>query len=377
MKERQFIDQVSVHVRAGKGGDGSPSFRREAHVEFGGPDGGDGGNGGSVVLRGSRHEDTLLGLSFSPLLFAENGEGGRSQQRHGRNGKDLVVDVPCGTSVIDEDTDEVRFDIVGDGEEVVVAKGGQGGLGNVHFKSSVNQAPTKFTYGREGEEFHFRLELKVIAEVGLVGYPNAGKSSLLSAISDARPKIASYPFTTLTPVIGTVVFDDFSTLRVADVPGIIDGAHEGVGLGLDFLRHLSRAKALMFVIDAAGVDGRDPWDDYKALRRELESYDPELLKRPTLLVANKLDLPGAEENLAKIEKRARRKAIGISVREGTGIDDLRAKLKALLKPAVPGAHIPPATARRRPPAQDHSEVSGEKFAAATFFDLGPKNKKRR
>ena len=364
MKERLFVDCQSVHVRAGRGGDGSPSFRREAHVEFGGPDGGDGGRGGNVVLRGSRHVDTLLGIFYSPRLFAENGEPGRGQKMFGRNGSDLVIDVPCGTTVIDEETGEVCFDVVDDGQEVVIARGGRGGLGNVHWKSATNQAPTKFTPGEEGEEFHYRLELKVIAEIGLVGFPNAGKSSLLTAISDARPKIGAYPFTTLNPVIGTVVFDDFATLRVADIPGIIAGANEGVGLGIDFLKHISRAKALVFVVDTAGVDGRTPWSDYKALREEVAAFDPSLLERPSLLVANKLDLPGADANLAKLERAARRKAIAVSTADGTGLEELKARIRQLVKPTPPGS----STSKRRT-RQDHAEVSAEKLAKASFLKL--------
>lgn len=353
-----------MHVKAGKGGDGSRSFRREAHVEYGGPDGGDGGRGGNVVLRGSRHVDTLLGLSYSPRLFAENGEAGRGQQMFGRNGRDLIVDVPCGTMVIDEETGELRHDVTEDGQEVIVAKGGRGGLGNVHWKSSTNQAPEKFTPGSEGEEFRFRLELRVIAEVGLVGFPNAGKSSIVTAISDARPKIGAYPFTTLNPSIGTVVFKDFSQIRVADIPGILEGASEGIGLGIDFLKHISRARVLMYVVDMAGVDGRKPWDDYKALRREIKSFDPELLKRPSILVANKLDIPEAVANLAEFEKKARRKAIAVSASDGSGIEELKAKLKALLKP-VPAGNFQAGKAT----SQDHTEVSAEKFAKASFLQM--------
>ena len=370
MRERQFIDCISVHVKAGRGGDGSASFRHEAHVEFGGPDGGDGGRGGHVILRGSHHVDTLLGVFYSPNLVAQNGEPGHGQQMYGKAGKDLIVDVPCGTTIIDEETGEARFDITEHGQQVVIAKGGRGGLGNVHFKSATNQAPTKFTPGRDGEEFQYRFELKVIADIGLVGFPSAGKSSILTAISDAHPKVGAYPFTTLTPVIGTVHYDDFSQLKVADVPGILEGAHEGVGLGLDFLRHISRAKVLVFVIDVAGVDQRKPWEDYRALRREIESYDPELLKRPTLLVANKMDLPEAQENLAHLEKSARRKAISVSTVDGTGLDILKEKLKTLVKPHAPGASVsaPRAkSAKKAQPEQDHSELSPEKFANATFF----------
>ncbi|MBQ7721948.1 MAG: GTPase ObgE [Kiritimatiellae bacterium] len=364
MRERLFIDCLSVHAKAGRGGDGSPSFRREAHVEFGGPDGGDGGRGGNVVLRGSRHVDTLLGIFYSPRLFAQNGEAGRGQRMHGRDGDDLVVDVPCGTTVTDETTGEVCFDVVDDGQEVVIARGGRGGLGNVHWKSSTNQAPTQFTPGQDGEEFRYRLELKVIADVGLVGFPNAGKSSLLAAISDARPKIGSYPFTTLNPSIGVVNYDDYSSIRVADVPGIIDGASEGIGLGIDFLRHISRSRVLVFVIDAAGIDGREPKDDYKALRRELAAYDPSLLERPSLLVANKVDEAVAEDNVVRLERAARRKAIRVCTIDGTGLDELKERLKKLLKPVPDGA-----AASGRRAGQDHSEVSAGKLANASFLSL--------
>ena len=372
MKTRQFVDCLAVQARAGRGGDGSASFRREAHVERGGPDGGDGGRGGHVILRGDINEDSLIRLFYSPRLVAEAGVAGRGQQMHGRNGADLVVHVPCGTLVFDEETGELRGDITADGQELIIARGGAGGLGNIHFKSSTHQAPTEFTPGREGEEFRLRMELKVIAEVGLVGFPNAGKSSLLSALSAARPKIAAYPFTTLNPIIGTAVFGDFSQIRIADIPGIVEGAHTGVGLGLDFLRHLSRAKALLFVVDAAGVDGRTPWDDYRALRREMRLFDPALLKRPILLVANKMDLPGAAENLARLDAAARRQALPVSVATGQGLDDLRARLKALIRPVAPGA-APRGVPRvlKKAAAAGDGLVTPEKLARASFFDLAP------
>ncbi|NLF86336.1 MAG: GTPase ObgE [Lentisphaerae bacterium] len=372
VKTRQFVDCLTVQARAGRGGDGSASFRREAHVERGGPDGGDGGRGGHVILRGDINEDSLIRLFYSPRLVAEAGVAGRGQQMHGRNGADLVVHVPCGTLVFDEETGELRGDITADGQELIIARGGAGGLGNIHFKSSTHQAPTEFTPGREGEEFRLRMELKVIAEVGLVGFPNAGKSSLLSALSAARPKIAAYPFTTLNPIIGTAVFGDFSQIRIADIPGIVEGAHTGVGLGLDFLRHLSRAKALLFVVDAAGVDGRTPWDDYRALRREMRLFDPALLKRPILLVANKMDLPGAAENLARLDAAARRQALPVSVATGQGLDDLRARLKALIRPVAPGA-APRGVPRvlKKAAAAGDGLVTPEKLARASFFDLAP------
>lgn len=369
MKERQFVDSVKVFVRAGRGGDGSASFRREAHVEFGGPDGGDGGHGGDVVLVGSRHEDSLVSLFYSPKLIAENGQPGRGQQMHGRNGRTLEVPVPCGTSVIDEETGELVFDVLEDGQRVTIAKGGRGGFGNIHFKSSTNQAPTRFIPGKDGEEFNYRFELKVIADIGLVGFPNAGKSSLTAAVSEARPKVGAYPFTTLNPVIGTVVYPDDARIRVADIPGIIEGASEGVGLGIDFLKHISRAKVLAFVIDCAGTDNRDPVCDYKALRAEIRRYDPEMLKRPTLLVANKMDEPAAEANLARLEKAARRRAIAISTLDGTGIDELLAKFRIAVKPSTPGSSAPSKARPRNAQSSGDSEISEAKLAKASFLRI--------
>ena len=380
MKTRHFVDCLTVQARAGRGGDGSGSFRREAHVERGGPDGGDGGRGGHVILRGDINEDSLIRLFFSPRLVAEAGVSGRGQQMHGRNGADFVVRVPCGTLVFDEETGEIRGDITADGQELIIARGGAGGRGNGHFKSATHQAPTEFTPGTEGEEFRLRLELKVIAEVGLVGFPNAGKSSLLAALSAARPRIAAYPFTTLNPIIGTLVFEDFSQIRIADIPGIVEGAHTGVGLGLDFLRHLARARALLVVVDAAGVDGRTPWDDYRALRREMRLFDPALLKRPILLVANKMDLPGAAENLARLDAAARRQALPVSVATGQGLDDLRARLKALIRPVAPGAAPRGVPRVLKATAGGDGLVTPEKLARASFLDIAPpssQKKKRR
>ncbi len=377
MKTRHFVDCLTVQARAGRGGDGSGSFRREAHVERGGPDGGDGGRGGHIILRGDINEDSLIRLFYSPRLVAEAGVSGRGQQMHGRNGADLVVHVPCGTLVFDEETGELRGDITADGQELVVARGGTGGLGNVHFKSATHQAPTEFTPGTEGEEFRLRLELKVIAEVGLVGFPNAGKSSLLAALSAARPRIAAYPFTTINPMIGALVFDDFSQIRIADIPGIVEGAHAGVGLGLDFLRHLARARALLFVVDAAGVDGRAPWDDYRALRREIRLFDPALLKRPILLVANKMDLPGAAENLARLAATARRQVIPVSVASGQGLDELRARLKALIRPVAPGASPRGVPRVLKASAGGDGLITPEKLARASFLDIAsPASRKK-
>ncbi len=346
----------------------------------GGPDGGDGGRGGHVILRGDVNVDSLIRLYFAPHLIAEAGVPGQGRQMYGRNGADLIVRVPCGTLVFDEETGEQIGDIATDGQELIVARGGAGGLGNVHFKSAAHQAPTEFTPGGAGEERRLRLELKLIAEVGLVGFPNAGKSSLLAALSAARPRIAAYPFTTLNPIIGTVEFDDFSQIRIADLPGIIEGAHAGVGLGHDFLRHLSRSRVLLFVIDAAGVDGRAPWDDYRALRNEIRRFDPELLKRPVMLVANKMDLPGARGNVPQLNRAARRKSLPISTRTGEGLDVLRARLKELIQPVAPGAAPEALPAELTTPTANGEFISPEKLASASFLVLGtpaPRRKRRR
>ena len=268
MKTRTFIDRIEVHVRSGKGGDGVATFRREALVSEGGPDGGDGGRGGDVVLKGSIHVNSLIALFFDPHLYAENGVNGGNRRCFGRRGKDLVVPVPLGTIVTDVDTGLLVADITEAGQTVVVAKGGAGGFGNCHFKSSVNQVPTEHTLGGAPEERKLLLEIKTIADAGLLGFPNAGKSSILSMVSSATPKIASYPFTTLNPIVGQIEYRDFAQVTMADVPGIIEGAARGVGLGIDFLRHLERARVLVYVIDMAGTDNREPWKDYEVLSKE-------------------------------------------------------------------------------------------------------------
>ncbi len=329
MKSRKFIDKVVVYATSGRGGNGSASFRREKFVAHGGPDGGDGGKGGSVILRGNRDEDSLVRLYFAPHQKAKRGGDGRGRQMHGANGEDCILGIPLGTEVWDREADIMLGDIVEHGQELVVAKGGKGGIGNVHFKSSTHQAPTEFTPGEEGEEIALRLELKIMADIGLVGLPNAGKSSLLSRVSDAHPKVAAYPFTTLNPVLGTVVFEDYSRLRIADIPGLIEGAHDGVGLGHAFLRHVERSNYLIYVLDMAGVDGRKAEDDYRCLQEELRLHDATLMERPSLVVANKMDLPEAAENLERFCKETGCDPITISAETGDGIDALKAKLHDL------------------------------------------------
>ena len=370
MKAKTFIDQVEVLVRSGKGGDGSCSMRREALVIMGGPDGGDGGRGGDVVFKASEHINSLLSLYYDPKCFAQDGEAGKGQKMFGKRGKDLVIPVPLGTEVYDADTDLLIADITEPGQAVVVAKGGAGGFGNVHFKSSVNQAPTEHTPGGEAEEKRLRLELKTIADAGLLGFPNAGKSSLLSVLSSATPKIASYPFTTLNPVVGTIVYDDFAKIRMADVPGIIEGAAKGVGLGLAFLKHLERSKVLVYVIDMAGTDNREPWTDYKILKKEIDEYSAELAERPYLVVANKLDTVAAQENLARFKKETGVDPICISCESREGLETFKSALREIVQPKTKFHH----THADAPDLKDMPDTSGEELPAealkfATFLKL--------
>ena len=393
MKTRTFIDQVDVIVRSGKGGDGSASFRREALVAFGGPDGGDGGRGGDVVLRASTHVNSLISLYFDPKLYAEDGVPGSGKRCFGRRGKDLVVDVPCGTLVTDLDTGLVVADIVDPGQRVVIAKGGAGGYGNVHFKSSVNQAPTEHTPGGPAEERRLHFELKTIADAGLLGFPNAGKSSILTALSSATPKIASYPFTTLNPIVGTIEYDDFAQIRMADVPGIIEGASQGVGLGIAFLKHLERARVLVYMIDMAGTDNRKPWDDYRVLADEIAAFNVELPERPFLVVANKMDQAAARKNLKRFVKETGITPIALSctptlkdLREyadlkdysgEVGLEAFKAALRKLVNPK-PRAHQhlespPPPLAEM--PDTTGDEIPAEALKFATFLKLDAPKKK--
>ncbi len=298
----------------------------------GGPDGGDGGRGGHVVLHGDDDVDSLIQLYFSPHLRAGNGGHGSGRQMHGANGRDCIINVPLGTQVWNNDTGEMLGDIVENGQEMRIAKGGKGGLGNIHFKSSTHQAPIEHTPGEPGQELSLRLVLKLMADIGLVGFPNAGKSSMLAKLSDARPKIAAYPFTTRNPVPGTVVFDDFTQLRMADIPGIIEGAHAGVGLGDAFLRHIERARFLLIIIDMAAVDARKPAADFECLMNELRMYNPDLLLKPLLTVANKMDLPAAARHLKTFIRKTGISPVPVSTLTGQGIEDLKARLHSLCGP---------------------------------------------
>ncbi len=322
-----------MYARAGRGGNGSASFRREKFVPKGGPDGGDGGRGGHVILIGDEDVDSLVSVFFESHRFAENGGGGAGRGMHGKNGRDLIVPVPLGTVVKNADTDEPIGEITAHGQMLQVATGGAGGLGNVHWKRPDHQAPTEFTPGLDGEELPVRLDLRIMADAGLVGFPSSGKSSLLTKISSARPKVAAYHFTTLNPIIGTVVFPQkFTSFRVADIPGIIADAHLGVGLGFDFLRHIERSKVLVFMIDMAAEDGRKPSDDYQTLLHELEMRDPALLERDRVVVASKMDLPGAKENLKEFKKETGLRPIETSTVNDTGFDKLITRLNRLIKP---------------------------------------------
>jgi GTP-binding protein len=330
-----FVDRIKVFAQAGKGGRGCVSFRREKFVPKGGPDGGDGGRGGDVVLRAERHVDNLANLFYEPIIKAKNGTHGKGKKMAGRAAANKIVKVPVGTMVYlasGDGTDESQgsqpvVDLVRDGEEFVLCRGGEGGKGNVHFKSSRNRAPRQYTDGEEGEHGHFLLELRTIADAGLVGYPNAGKSTLLRKISAARPKVAPYPFTTLHPVVGVMELPGYRHAAIADIPGLIEGAHRGLGLGHEFLRHITRCPILIFVVDVAGSEGRSPAQDLQNLRKEIDLYDPTLSSRPWLVVANKMDLPNAKENLEVLRERFPRISIlPISAEKGEGIDALKEAL---------------------------------------------------
>lgn len=358
-----FIDEIKVYARAGHGGKGAVAFHREKFIPKGGPSGGNGGRGGNVILEADHDLNNLIAQYYQPRLIAQNGQGGLGKGMDGHAGKDLVVKVPCGTIVwrfptppsdpeepqrkempdkftlrasashrpllrsalgaraqeVDLESEgeepaseahlekgQVVADLTEHGQRFILCQGGRGGLGNRNFATATRQTPRFAQPGEPGDEGEFRLELRILAEVGLVGYPNAGKSTLLTAVSHARPKIAPYPFTTLTPQIGIIQYDDFHRLTVCDVPGLIEGAHRNVGLGHKFLRHIERCKILVLLLDMAGTDNRAPWDDYRSLLKELELYDPSLLNKSRLVVANKMDEPAAEENLKKFKRHIRK-----------------------------------------------------------------------
>jgi GTP-binding protein len=291
----KFVDEASIHVTAGKGGDGSASFRREKYIQYGGPDGGDGGHGGSVYLEGDSGLNTLVDFRHRRIYKAQNGVQGKGQEKYGKKGEDVYIRVPLGTVVTDEESEVALGDVTEHGQHLLVARGGRGGLGNVHFKSSTNRAPRKFTPGEAGEEIQLHLEMKVLADIGLLGFPNAGKSTLISTVSAARPKVADYPFTTLYPNLGVVRVGIDSSFVIADVPGLIEGAAEGAGLGVQFLKHLQRTRLLLHLVDIAPLDEMPPEDAIRKLEQELLSFDSSLGEKPRWLVFTKTDVLEKDE----------------------------------------------------------------------------------
>jgi len=321
----KFLDQVKIYVKAGNGGDGSPSFRREKFIEFGGPDGGDGGNGGSVVLISERNLNTLIDYRYQQHHKAQRGDNGAGQNRTGKGGDDLILKVPIGTQVFEEDNKTLIYDFKKEGEKFVAAAGGKGGLGNTRFKSSTNRAPKKFTKGTKGEEFTIWLQLKTIADIGIIGLPNAGKSSLLAAITNANPKIANYKFTTLNPNLGVAQYDDKEVI-LADVPGLVEGAHEGVGLGIQFLKHIERCKSLLHLIDITNLDIKE---SYNQVKKELTNYSSEMLKKKEIVVLNKIDLVDKDiidEIILEFSKDINCEIITLSTLDKNSISQLKSKL---------------------------------------------------
>ena len=321
----KFLDQVKIYIKAGNGGDGSPSFRREKFIEYGGPDGGDGGNGGSVILKAERNLNTLIDYRYQQHHKAKRGDNGSGQNRTGKSGDNLILKVPLGTQVFEEDNKTLIFDFIKIGEEFVAAAGGKGGLGNTRFKSSTNRAPRKFTKGTPGEEFTIWLQLKTIADIGIIGLPNAGKSSLLAAITNANPKIANYQFTTLNPNLGVASYDD-KEITIADIPGLIEGAHKGTGLGIQFLKHIERCKSLLHMID---ITNDDIQKSYNQVKNELKNYSAKLSKKKELIILNKIDLidkKKLQDIVNNFSKNTKSEIITMSTFEKKIVSKIKAKL---------------------------------------------------
>jgi GTP-binding protein len=328
-----FIDYVTIFVKAGDGGRGCVSFRREKYVPRGGPDGGDGGRGGHIIFRATDELNTLIDLRYHREYRAQRGQHGMGKKMHGKDGEDLVIPVPVGTIIKEADSESVIIDLDQDGLMAIIAKGGRGGLGNAHFATPVRQAPRYAQPGEPGEEKHLVLELKLFADIGLIGLPNAGKSTLLSVISAARPKIAAYPFTTLAPVLGVVKMADYRSFVVADIPGLIEGAHRGVGLGFQFLRHVERTTMLLHLVDVSEMAQGDPVDNFETILRELELYSPDLMKKPQAAAGTKSDIAGNKERLDKIRRYCEDRGMDfftVSAVTGEGISQLISYLAAKL-----------------------------------------------
>ena len=321
----KFLDQVKIYIKAGNGGDGSPSFRREKFIEFGGPDGGDGGKGGSVILKAEQNLNTLIDFRYQQHHKAKRGENGAGQNQTGKSGEDLTLKVPIGTQVFEEDNKTLIYDFTKISEEFTAANGGKGGLGNTRFKSSTNRAPRKFTKGTQGEEFTIWLQLKTIADIGIIGLPNAGKSSLLASFTNANPKIANYQFTTLNPNLGVASYDD-KEITIADIPGLVEGAHKGTGLGTQFLKHIERCKTLLHLID---ITSEDLKKSYQQVKNELKKYSNKLIKKKELIVLNKIDLIDEKEVnyiIKDFKKNTKSEVIAISTFNKTSVSKIKSKL---------------------------------------------------
>jgi len=321
----KFLDQVKIYIKAGNGGDGSPSFRREKFIEFGGPDGGDGGKGGSVILKAEQNLNTLIDFRYQQHHKAKRGENGAGQNRTGKSGEDLILKVPLGTQVFEEDNKTLIYDFTKISEEFIAAAGGKGGLGNTRFKSSTNRAPRKFTKGTRGEEFTIWLQLKTIADIGIIGLPNAGKSSLLASVTNANPKIANYQFTTLNPNLGVASYDN-KEITIADIPGLVEGAHKGTGLGIQFLKHIERCKSLLHLID---ITSEDLKKSYQQVKNELKKYSNKLTKKKELIVLNKIDLIDEKEVnyiIKDFKKNTKSEVIALSTFNKSSVSKIKSKL---------------------------------------------------
>jgi len=376
-----FVDYAKINVKAGDGGNGVVAFRREKYVPMGGPSGGDGGRGGSIVIKADEGLSTLMDFKYRRHFKGERGQHGQGKNMHGAGGEDTIIRVPPGTVIKDDESEEVIADLTRPGQEVIVVKGGRGGKGNARFATAINKAPSLAERGEPGEEKWIRLELKLLADVGLVGYPNAGKSTLISQVSAAKPKIADYPFTTLVPNLGVVRLKGGESFVLADIPGLIEGANEGAGLGHRFLRHIERTRVLIYVLDAAQTEDRNVLEDYNTLGTELEKFHPDLARKPFLIAANKMDIPEAEQNIVGLQEKFGDKLMLISAATGQGTAELMARAYELLT-SIPAAETVTGdeVVQRRfneEPAfvieivDGVFEVSGkriEKLAAMTNFD---------
>lgn len=329
-----FVDKAKIHLKAGKGGNGMVAFRREIYVPAGGPSGGDGGKGGDIIFEVDEGMRTLMDFRYKKQYVAENGEDGKNKNMYGKDGEDLILRVPPGTIIREEETGGIIVDLIKTGDRKVIARGGKGGKGNIHFKTATRQAPRFALAGEYGEELTVILELKMLADVGLIGFPNVGKSTILSVVTSATPKIADYHFTTLTPNLGVVRTKYGDSFVVADIPGLIEGAHEGVGLGHEFLRHVDRTKLLIHVIDVSGIEGRNPIEDFYKINEELKLYSPKLVDKPQIVAANKIDIPQAEEYLEMLKKELKKFAIDVfpvSAATNKGLEELFTYVSKKLK----------------------------------------------